>query len=629
MPTSRRARLPALVAAALVTGGAAHLLGAPRLGDAVWAAAIAVALALLTVAVAWALRHGDVGVDAIALLAMAGALALGELLAGAVIALMLSGGDALEVAASRRARRELTALLERAPRVAHRRTPSGVEEVPVDTVAPGDVVVVRAGEVVPVDGVVLSPRAAVDESALTGEPLPIARAAGAPVRSGTANAAEAFELRSTRRAADSAYAELVRLVEAAEADRAPFVRMADRYATFLLPATVALAGGAWIASGDAVRALAVLVVATPCPLILAAPIAFASGVSRAARVGVVVKGSAAIEGLGRARSVLLDKTGTLTLGSPRVEDVRALGALEPGELLRLAASLDQLSAHVVAEGLVHDAEERGLPLTAPSGVREVAGEGIEGTVDGHRIVVGSRAWLRSHALDPALAPRGPAGRAQVLVAVDGELAGAIVLGDRARPDASEALAALREQGIGRIAMVTGDDRQTAEEVAAALGLDEVVADAGPAAKLAVTRAFQADPAACPVVVVGDGVNDAPALAAADVGVAMAGLGATVSTSAADVVITVDRLERLADAVRIGRRSLSIARQSVLAGMALSVAAMIAAALGHLPPVAGALLQEGIDLAVIVNALRALRPGPDRAGRAGARRAPRPLRPRPA
>ena len=586
-----RRRLPVLVAAALVAGAVAHVLGAATAGDAAWAAGVAVTLAVLTVDVARSLRRGDVGVDAIALLAMAGALALGEFLAGILIALMLSGGDALEAAAGRRARRELTALLERAPRVAHRRTATGVEEVPVDGVEPGDVVVVRAGEVVPVDGVVESSRATVDESALTGEPLPVARAAGAPVRSGTANAAEAFELRATRRAAESAYAELVRLVEAAEADHAPFVRMADRYAAFLLPVTLLLAGIAWAASGDPVRALAVLVVATPCPLILAAPIAFVSGVSRAAREGIVVKGSAAIEGLGRARAVLLDKTGTLTLGAPRIEDVSALGALGPEEVLRLAASLDELSAHVVAEALVHDAEDRGLVLAAATDVHERPGEGIEGTVEGRHVVVGSRAWLGGHGFDrrPCHALRRAARRSSSPSTAHwpAPSSWATARGRTPRPP-SRRCAPPASCGSRWSPATTGGRPRRSH---AGSTSTQVVAHATPEDKLAVTRTFQADPETRPVVMVGDGVNDAPALAAADVGVAMAGLGATVSTSAADVVITVDRLGRLADAVLIGRRSLLIARQSVLAGMGLSLVAMVVAALGYLPPVAGALLQE--------------------------------------
>jgi heavy metal translocating P-type ATPase len=598
--------LPAVTAAAIAVGGVLHAFGAPAAGDLVWAATVAAMLVPLSVGVLRSLVRGDVGVDAIALLAMVGCLALGEVLAGAVVALMLSGGNALEATAGRRARRELTALLARAPRIAHRRADGVIEELPVDAVVPGDVLVVRAGEVVPVDGVVAAGTAVLDESTLTGEPLPVRRATGGPVRSGAANAGEAFDLRATRAAAESAYAALVRLVRDAESRRAPFVRMADRYAAFLLPVTIVLAGGAWALSGDPVRALAVLVVATPCPLILAAPIAFVSGVSRAARRGVVVKGAPALEALGRARTVLLDKTGTLTLGAPAVERIVPADGVAPNELLRLAASVDQLSAHVMAEALVHDAEHRGLRLGDPHDVLERPGDGIEGTVDGRRVAVGSKGWLRARGVDaPATAPGGP-GRANVLVGLDGVLGGTIVMADSPRPDAAAAIAALREAGARRVAMVTGDDRATADEIARGVGVDEVYADCHPDDKLAVLRTTQRDPASGAVVMVGDGVNDAPALAAADVGVAMAGAGATVSTETADVVITVDRIDRVADALRIGRRSLGIARQSVVAGMGLSLAAMVVAALGYLPPVAGALLQEGIDVAVILNALRALR-----------------------
>jgi heavy metal translocating P-type ATPase len=596
--------LPPLIALSIVAGAVAHLAGSPEVGDAVWAVALVAVLMPLTVGVARSLRAGNVGVDAIALLAIAAALALGQFLAGAVVALMLSGGNALEAAAARRARRELTALLERAPRIAHRRSPSGVEEVDVEAVVPGDLVLVRAGEVVPVDGIIAEGQAILDESALTGEPLPVRRAAGAAVPSGTTNAGEAFDLRATHPASESAYAAIVRLVRDAEAQRAPFVRMADRYAAFLLPVTIVVAGLAWALSGDPVRALAVLVVATPCPLILAAPIAFVCGVSRAARAGVVVKGPGAIEQLGRARSVLLDKTGTLTLGAPAVERIITLDGTDADELLRLAASVDQFSAHVVAEALVHDAEGRGLALSEARAVHEQPGDGIEGAVDGRHVMVGSAGFLRACGI---VAPsNGTAGRAVVHVGIDGAPAGMVVLADRPRPDAAAAVAAIRAAGARRVAMVTGDDRATAEAVAAGVGVDEVFADQRPRDKLAVVQKLRADASSRPVVMVGDGVNDAPALAAADVGVAMAALGATVSTEAADVVITVDRIDRVATALQVGRRSLAIARQSILAGMGLSLVAMAAAALGYIPPVAGALLQEGIDVAVILNALRALR-----------------------
>jgi len=605
--------LPVATLVLIASGAALQLAGAPTAGDAVWAATVAVMLVPLTVSIARTLAAGRVGVDAIALIAMAGALAVGQYLAGAVIALMLSGGNALEASASRRARRELTALLARMPTIAHRRAGGGWEEVPVEELAVGDEVLVRAGEIVPVDGELLGGEAVVDESALSGEPLPVTHARGATLRSGSANAGAAFELRATRLAADSAYANIVRLVRAAETQRAPFVRLADRYAAFFLPLTLALAAIAWAASGDPVRAVAVLVVATPCPLILAAPIAIVSGVSRAARSGVIVKGGAAIERLGEARTVLLDKTGTLTLGEPAVREVVVFDPSPAGgeeEVLRFAASVDQLSAHVLAEALVHEAERRGLPLAEPADAVEEPGQGIEGTVDGRRVAVGSSSWLRSRGYEVggAAAVGGDgeaAGLAKVAVGVDGRLAGVVVMADRLRDDARELAGELRAAGVRRVAMVTGDRAPVAERIAADTGLDQAFAEQSPEQKLAVVRSMRADPELAPVVMVGDGVNDAPALALADVGIAMAGPGATISSETADAVIVVDRIDRVAAAVAIGRRALAIARQSVVFGIGLSAAAMLVAAFGYLPPLAGALLQEGIDVAVILNALRAL------------------------
>ncbi len=607
-----RPRLLALLTLVLIgAGGALHLLGAPTEGDAVWAATVAVMLVPLTVSIARALARGRVGVDAIALIAMAGALAIGQYLAGAVIALMLSGGNALEAMASRRARQELTALLERMPTIAHRRSGSGWEEIPVERLAVGDVVLVRSGELVPVDGAMQSAEAVLDESALTGEPLPVTHVRGAIVQSGAANAGAAFELQATHLASESAYANIVRLVRAAETQRAPFVRLADRYAAIFLPVTLAIAAAAWVASGDAVRAVAVLVVATPCPLILAAPIAIISGVSRAARLGVIVKGGAAIERLGDARTVLLDKTGTLTLGAPAVQEVVPVDGHSKEEVLRLAASVDQLSAHVLAEALVHDAERRGLRLAEPADAIEQPGQGMEGVVDGRRVAVGSSAWLRSRGYDVEAADRirgdaDDAGLAKVLVGVDGRLAGVVVMADRLRDDARELAGKLREVGIRRVAMVTGDRRSVAERIAEETGVDRLYAEQSPEDKLDIVRKMRSDPELAPVVMVGDGVNDAPALALADVGIAMSGPGATVSSETADAVITVDRIDRVATAVSIGRRALGIARQSVVFGIGLSGIAMGFAAFGYIPPVGGALLQEGIDVAVIANALRALR-----------------------
>ena len=596
---------------ALAAGAVLHAAGAGTEGNAVWAVSTAAILGPLIWSVVRSLLRRDVGVDAIALVAIVSALVLGQFLAGAVVALMLAGGNALEFYATRRAGRELTRLLERMPRVAHRRSGSAIEEVSVGSLLPGDVVVVRAGEVVPVDGSVASLVAVLDEAALTGEPLPVRRSRGGEVRSGSANAGDAFDLLATRAADASTYAGIVRLVRQAEEGRAPFVRLADRYAAVFLPLALAVAGGAWLYSGDSMRFLAVMVVATPCPLILAAPIAFVAGVSRAARRGVIVKSAAVIERLGEARTVLFDKTGTLTLGLPAVEQILVFDGVQPEELLRLAASVDQLSAHVLAEALVHDAEARGLVLTAPTDVEEGPGQGIEGVVDGRRVAVGSSAWLlaRGYA-DAENVARGldgglDAGMARILVGVDGALGGAVVMGDHVREDAHMLVEALRREGIRHVAMVTGDRAAVADSVGAGLGLDRVYAQLSPEDKLDVVRTLRSSPDLCPVVMVGDGINDAPALALADVGIAMGGVGATVSSETADAVIVLDRVDRVVDAVRIGRRSLGIARQSVMVGMGLSLVAMAAAAAGFLAPVFGALLQEVIDVAVIANALRAL------------------------
>jgi heavy metal translocating P-type ATPase len=606
-PSAVRAGIAVL---GLLVGGVCHLAGAPHAGDLVWGIGIVATLVPVTVSVARGVARGDFGVDIIALLAMLAALIAGELLAGAIVALMVTGGEALEDYAAGRARRDLTALLRRAPQAARRREGDRWEEIPVDAVAIGDVLLVRTGEVVPADGTLVSERAAIDASAVTGEPLPVDTQRGASVRSGTVNAGAPFELLATRAASESSYAALVELVQQAARERPPFTRMADRYAMVFLPVTLGLSGAAWALSGDGTRALAVLVVATPCPLILAAPIAMVAGLSRAAGAGIVLKGGGALEQLASARTVLLDKTGTLTQGRPVVERIVSFDGFGPDELLRLAASVDQLSAHVVAQGLVQDATARGLRLERPTAPREAPGDGIAAAVGGQRVAVGSEAWLLGEGFGQAGSGRdglaAGAGQALVYVGIDDRIAGALVMTDRLRPDAADLVAALHGEGVRDVAMVTGDRRDVAEAVAAEAGLDRVYAEQSPEDKLAVVRAAREQPDRRPVVMVGDGVNDAPALALADVGIAMAGDSRTVSSETADAVITVNRIERVVEAVRIGRRTMSIARQSVVAGMSLSIAAMVVAALGYLPPVAGALLQEVIDVAVILNALRALR-----------------------
>lgn len=511
--------LLAVTAAALTAGGIAWLTGARSLADLFWGLGT---VSAVVPAVGWvlaALRRGHAGVDLIAVLALGGTLAVGEYLAGALIALMLATGRTLEAAAQRRASHDLRALLEHAPRSARRRTDAGVATVPLAEVAVGDLLVVGPGEVVPVDGQVDSTAAVLDESVLTGEPLHVERTQGEAVRSGVVNAGGAFELRATATEQDSTYAGIVRLAQQAGAESAPVVRLADRYAAWFLPLSLVVAGLAWLVSGSAVRAVAVLVVATPCPLLLAAPVAIVSGLSRASRLGVVIRDGGALENLGRARTLLLDKTGTLTGGNPRVLDVTAAPGRKPTEVLRLAASLDQYSPHVLAQAIVDTARERKLKLSVPSDVTEEPGRGASGTVDRHQVSIGRvdtsdarPSWTK--AVDNRALLDGAA---VAWLTVDGQPAGAVLLRDPVRHDAPRTLRHLRAAGIERLLMLTGDRAEPAREVAAVLGLDDVRAELTPADKVAAVRDERANAV---TVMVGDGVNDAPALAAADIGVAM-------------------------------------------------------------------------------------------------------------
>ena len=600
--------LAVLTVGALAAGALAWVAGQRAVADGFWIAGTVVAVLPATLWVLAALRRGRVGVDLIAVMSLVGTLLVGEYLAGALIAVMLAGGRALEAAAERRASHDLRALLEHAPRFARRRVGSQLTVIPLGEVAVDDILVVGPGEVVPVDGRIRGSAAVLDESVLTGEPLAVERAVGEPVRSGVVNAGSAFELHATATAADSTYAGIVRLAEQAGAQSAPIVRLADRLAAWFLPLTVALAGASWVDSGSAVRAVAVLVVATPCPLLLAAPVAIVSGLSRASRIGVVIRGGGALENLGRATTLVMDKTGTLTMGRPVVVDVLVAPGHEAADVLGCAASADQMSVHVLAEAIVTEALTRGLRLSLPADVVEEPGNGVGATVDGHDVHVGK---LPREALGAAWA-RAAVNRARLdsaaiaWVRVDGDTVGAVLLRDPLRRHAPRTVRRLRAAGFSRLVMLTGDRAEPAREVGAVLGLDEVYAQQSPADKVAAVRAERD---AAGTVMVGDGVNDAPALAAASVGVAMGARGATASSEAADIVLTTDRLDRLADAMDIARWSRRIAMQSAVAGMALSIIAMVVAALGWLPPAAGALLQEAIDVAVILNALRALRANP--------------------
>jgi heavy metal translocating P-type ATPase len=547
--------------------------------------------------------RGHVGLDLLAVTAIVATVAVGEYWASLIIVIMLTGGEALEDAAAGRAERELTALLDRTPQQAHLiREGNVLVDIDVGAVQVGDRVLVRPAEIVPVDGVLVSSSAQFDESSLTGESMPVDRIAGDGVLSGSVNGSSAIEIEASALAEDSQYQRIVRLVREAAGSKAPMVRLADRYAVPFTLLAYAIAGVAWWVSGDPVRFAEVLVVATPCPLLIAAPVAFMGGMSRAARSGIVVKDAGTLERLARVRTVAFDKTGTLTYGSPEVVSIHPVDSRwSEMDLLGLVGSAEQYSSHVLAAALRDAATSKGLSLQEADRATEVATHGVEAQFGATTVFVGKPAFVAKHATGVVRRELGP-GEAAVYISVDGAFAGSIVLRDTVRDEAASTLRRLRELGISRTVMVTGDVEDTAGHIASQLGLTEVHSECLPSDKVSIVRGLSPHV----VMMVGDGVNDAPVLAAADIGLAMGARGSTAASESADVVVVVDNLGRAALAVQIGQRTIRIALESIWLGIIISVGLMVLAAFGFLPAVVGALLQEVVDLVAIVGALRALR-----------------------
>ena len=590
----------------LLVGVLLLVSGTPDIARVFLLVAVIPALTALLAEILRGIRRGEIGLDIVAALSMSAALVFGETLAAAVVALMYSGGTFLESFAEGRARREMHDLLSRVPRMATRHQNGTLEDVALDEIGLDDRLLIRQGDIVPVDGIVASDTAFLDTSALTGESLPIRRVRGAEALSGSTNAGEAFDLTATRLAKDSTYAGIVRLVEEAQRSKAPMSRLADRWSLGFLAVTVTIAFAAWWLADDPIRAVAVLVVATPCPLILAVPVALVAGLSRAAHFGVLVKGAGPLERMAHIHTLVLDKTGTLTDGRPQIVSIDSVTDMPDDDILRLAAALDQASKHPVAQAVVAAAKVRGLALPVPTDVTEFPGEGVIGKADGHHVIVGGDSFVASRIDFPAGRKAEQfAGSVLVAVAVDGRMAGHLVMSDPLRFGIGPMIDRLRKQGIGRILLATGDRADVAERVSEGLGLDGLRAGLTPDQKVLLVLSERKNG---PVMMVGDGVNDAPALAASDVGVAMGARGAAASAEAADVVLLVDSIDRLSQGIEIARGAQRIAVESVSAGIGLSVFGMVAAAFGYLTPVQGALFQEIIDVAVILNALRALRIG---------------------
>jgi heavy metal translocating P-type ATPase len=579
--------------------------GNPAGAESVWMVGLILVGVPVVVKTAVGALRGRFAADFVAALAILGALILQQPLAGLVVALMQTGGEALERYAERRASTAVRELEAQAPRIAHRVEDGGLTDLPTHAIAVGDLILVRPGEMVPCDGVVIDGSAAVDIARVTGEPVPLHGKAGVPLRSGSLVLDGPLTIRVHAVAEESLYERIVELVRSAQASKAPLQRLADRVAVWFTPVTLLVCGAAWYWSGDPTRVLAVLVVATPCPLILATPVAIIGGINRAARSRIIMRHGGALEAIAAVDAIVFDKTGTLTLGQPAVASIETAAGWAPDDLLRLSAAVEEGAGHPLARTMVAAAKARGIQSAPASAVQEAPGRGVSGTSEGRHITVGSLSLIRERAPAAAVAldhMRGGRAGLHAYVAIDGQPAGLVVFADQPRPGVRAVMDALRSQGIRRMVLLSGDHAETARSVGHAVGLGEAEGDLLPADKVAFVQRLRRE--GYSVMMVGDGINDAPALSAAMVGLALAQHGGGIAAQAADVVLLEDDLARVTEAVRIGRHTMRVARQSLAAGLGLSLAAMVVAGLGHIPPALGALLQEAIDLAVIVNALRA-------------------------
>lgn len=547
------------------------------------------------------IRSGKYGIDILAATAVISAVALGEYWAALVVVVMLTGGEMLENYAQHRAKSELDALLKHAPRTANIIRKGKTLRVPVSEIKVGEKVLVKAGEVVPVDAVIIDGTASFDESSLTGESLPQVKKVGDQLLSGSINQDGPVTAKATAIADESQYQQIIKLVRAASAHQAPFVRLADRYAVPFTLFAYALASTVWIISGDPKRFLEVIVVATPCPLLLAAPIAVISGMARASRYGIIVKTGSALERLAEAKTIAFDKTGTLTTGTLAVNGIKTFNGHTQEQVLALAASLEQNSNHPLAQAIVTDASNKKIKAHKAKHVQEIAGRGLKAHLKGQEVLIGRLSLLEEYDVQlPARFKAESIKQTAAYLAVDGKLAGIITLSDQVRPESIATLERLRRLGVHNFMMVTGDNKATARTVASAVGIDTVHAETLPVDKLRIVESVKQRP----VAFVGDGVNDAPVLTASDIGIALGARGSTAASESADMVVMLDDVSRVASGVEIAKRTFSIARQSILVGIGLSVGLMFIFATGKFTPLAGALVQEIVDVVVIFNALRA-------------------------
>ncbi len=601
--------IPLFSLAGLAMGGFFYqLLGMVEIGDYIWYSVLIIGGIPLIIGIFRKLVSGKFAVDLIAMLAIITAVIMDQSLAGAIIILMQSGGEAIERFGMSRATSDLRKLMERRPKIAHLRGETGISDILAFDVRPGNILIVKPGELFPVDGMILNGETDIDQASITGEARLVHRGAKERVLSGTVNVTNAVEVVAEATSEESEYSRIIELVKKAQQDKAPIQRIADKYGIWLIPVTLLTAFAGFFITGNTITILSVFVVATPCPLILATPIALMGGLNKATRRGIIVKGGSAIEGLGTADTILFDKTGTLTSGRPVLKELIPFYGYDENELLRLAGIAEQLSTHSVAVSVTSAAIRKFGSLPIPESLEEIPGRGVTAVVEGREIVVGTYTLCREKS-----ANRGSESfrwvqsllekieSTSTCIMENGEIAGLIVFTDTVRSGAKELVSEIRKIGIERVVMLTGDNLVNAQAVAEQIGIKEFKGELRPRDKSDYVT-YEVNNGRR-VIMVGDGINDAPALASATVGIAMGINGSDISSETADVILAVDDVTRVKDAITIGKRSIVIAKQSIFLGIGISLVFMAFAAVGRISPVEGAIIQEIIDAISILNSVR--------------------------
>jgi heavy metal translocating P-type ATPase len=583
----------------IILAGILHILGQSTAGNIVLGASASINVVPLVWGMVQDLRDGTYGVDILAATAIITAVLLGEYWAAMIVVLMLTGGEALEDYAETRAKSELTSLLKNKPRKAHLIKNGKTSDITVSKITVGDRIKILPGEVVPVDCKIIEGNSSLDEASLTGESLPVEKTVGDTLLSGSINLEGAITAEALHTAADSQYEQIIKLVKSAAASKSPFVRMADRYAVPFTIAAYIIAGSAWFASGDPLRFLQVIVVATPCPLILGAPIALISGMSRATKHGIIIKTGSSLEQLAAVQTVAFDKTGTLTYGQPKIKATKVYGNHTKDTVLRYAAALEQSSNHILAQAIVNEAEKESIHIKKAKNIKELSGLGLIGTIEGKTVLIGRLQLLEDQGIKINSKLRGQK-ETTTYIAINGELAGSFTFIDELRSESKGMIAKLKKLGVRHVRMLTGDNESVAQTIAKKLGITDVNANCLPADKMQAIEKTEHRPLAF----VGDGVNDAPVLTAADVGIALGARGSTAASESADVVIMLDDLNKVSEAVEISQRTLFIAKQSILIGIIISLGLMGIFWTGRFSATQGAFIQEVVDIIVILNALRA-------------------------